>query len=204
MNWRTKVQRLEKNRVIDDIAFTVGLLLVAFLYAGAARADNDRPSVPPPTTQAQDQAQDQGQEQAQDQAQSQATTTTVSSGGGQGGGASNQLNMGGDRTTAVALGTTSLIPYGDVPACYLPARGAKRVQAVLWGGVQLGAIVQRDEKCMADLKIARAHELEVARVSADVERAAADRARADVERLLVIRQVCSEIATRELELCASK
>lgn len=92
------------------------------------------------------------------------------------------------RTTALAFGTSASIPYGDVPRCYLPARGFKRVRAGGWGAFDLGPVIERDEQCMDDLEAQRQHErdmleLELARLrqQAENDRIAMERMRAVME-----------------------
>ena len=116
---------------------------------------------------------------SQAQSQSQSVATTVTAGGGQGGGASNQLNMGGDRSTTVAIGNTAPIPLHDVPACYLPAKGIKRIRRVLFGAVDFDPRLVRDEACYADLVARRAHELAMIEAQAKLELARAERIKAE-------------------------
>ena len=119
------------------------------------------------------------QAQSQMQNANQANTQSVVAGGGQGGGASNHLNMGGDRSTTVAIGNTAPIPLHDVPACYLPAKGIKRIRRVLFGAVDFDPRLIRDEACYADLVARRAHELALLEAQAKLELARAERIKAE-------------------------
>jgi hypothetical protein len=122
----------------------------------------------------------------QSQSQSQANAQTVNAGGGQGGGASNQLAIEGDKTTTTAIGlsTTSPIPLAmagpTLPPCWLPTKA----RSYFFGAFAASSAYQRDPECVKDLEAQRAHEVALARSTAD--RAAE----------------CSEAARRELVACA--
>ncbi len=138
------------------------------------------------------------QAQSQMQNANQANTQSVVAGGGQGGGASNQLNMGGDRSTTVAIGNTAPIPLHDVPACYLPAKGIKRIRRVLFGVVDFDPRLVRDEACYADLVARRAHELALIEAQARLELARAERIKAENAK------GCEVQTERVLRECAAK
>lgn len=104
---------------------------------------------------------------------------SVVSGGGQGGGASNQLSMGGDRSTTVAIGNTAPIPLHAVPDCYLPAKGIKRIRRVLFGAVDFDPRLVRDPDCYADVVARRAYELAKIEAEAKLELARAERIKAE-------------------------
>jgi hypothetical protein len=167
MRW----SRSDTVRAIDGIAFTVGMLIPLF-WLDARATEKPTPPV----------------EQSQEQHQSQ----TVTAGGGQGGGASNQLAIGGDRSTAIAIGVPEARPHSDIPRCYLPGKGIKRVRGALWGVVQLDPVLVRDEQCMQDLSDERAHNVRMAELAVEAAKARAEQDRAALARMLAedCRQEC--------------
>lgn len=130
------------------------------LGAGAT----EKPSVPVPTNaQQQSQMQSQNQQQAQQQ-------------NAMGGTAANQFSA---KETVIGLATTAPAPLHATPACYLPAKGIRRVRQALFGVVTLDSRLVRDESCMDDLKIAREYELAKLEAETQLERARAERITAE-------------------------
>lgn len=85
-----------------------------------------------------------------------------------------------DRSTTIALASTSPNP-ATASGCYIPKRKFGRGWSALWGGVSVSAILERDEKCVAD-QIGE-HERYVVRLraEAELERARAERLRREIE-----------------------
>lgn len=96
-------------------------------------------------------------------------------------GGQSAVAVGGDRSTTVALGNTAPIPLHDTPACYLPAKGIKRIRRVLFGALDFDPRLMRDEGCYQELVARRAHELALIEAEAKLEQARAERIKAEAD-----------------------
>jgi hypothetical protein len=156
MRW----SRSDTVRAIDGIAFTVGMLIPLFWLDARA---TEKPTPPA--------------EQTQEQHQSQ----TVTAGGGQGGGASNQLAIGGDRSTAIGLAHGAPTP----PVCpngLVPGRGKSRGHGSPLYSIS-ATCEAPDEAQAAAIQGAREHELAIARLAVQAARAEAERDRVATDRI---------------------
>lgn len=155
--------------------FVYGLVLVTAFAAYAAFATEPKPAT---------------QQQAQEQS---AASSSVS-----GGGASSANLYSSERARTIAVGTTAPAPLHATPACYLPAKGVKRVRQALFGVVTLDPRLVRDEQCMNDVVAAREHELAVLQAQVRLEESRA-------RRLALEREgSCADVADRALAACVSK
>jgi len=98
-----------------------------------------------------------------------------------GGGQSSSNLYSSDESRAFAIGLESPIPYGATPECYVPGNGFKRGLSVALGVVQLSAVLERDEQCIADVQAARAHQERMATLRLETIRAQAEASKASTE-----------------------
>lgn len=112
---------------------------------------------------------------------------TANSGGGQ---SSANLYESTD-SLGLAFGNEAPIPYGATPECYVPGKGLKRAQGWVFGLVQLSAVLERDEQCIADVQATRAHQermatlrLETIRAQTEASKAATESYKASEQRAL--------------------
>jgi len=146
------------------------LILAAFLPSVALAAG--KPIVKEPVATPQQQSQSQSQSQSQQVAAEAAAKGQATSG-------DNYLGTSyQSRTTALAFGTTAPIPAAP-SECWFPKRKLGRGQSWLWGAAQLSAVLERDERCVEDLREQRQYELERLRLEAQLERARFERITAE-------------------------
>jgi hypothetical protein len=154
--------------LLNTLTFLVAVVLTVVLGVALVRSAH---ATEKPATQSQSQITNANQANAQ----------TVNAAGGQGGGASNQLSIGGDRSTAVALAHGAPIP-AQCPAGLVPGKRGKR--GLVAGLVALSAVcVPPTAEEAAAMQIARDHELALGRLAVDAARAEAERDRAASARI---------------------
>lgn len=98
-----------------------------------------------------------------------------------GGGASNANLYESTDSLGLAFGNEAPIPYGATPECYVPGRGLKRAQGWVFGLVQLSAVLERDEQCIADVQATRAHVERMATLRLETIRAQTEASKASTE-----------------------
>jgi len=117
-------------------------------------------------------------EQSQTQNQSQTAyggNGGIGTGGSAAGGAASSWN----EMTTVGIANTAPVPLHATPACYLPAKGIRRVRQALFGVVTLDSRLVRDADCMADLAAEREYKLKMLEAEANLERFRAARITAE-------------------------
>lgn len=167
-------------------------LLVILLPSLALATKPGKPPEPTPYVPSSTASQSASTSSATGSATAQADSTASGGAGGDAtaqGGASSSNALSGDsiaslsmedRSTTIALASTSPNPAA-ASGCYIPKRKFGRGWSALWGGVSVSAILERDEKCIAD-QIGE-HERYVVRLraEAELERARAERLRREIE-----------------------
>ena len=148
---------------------------------------------PTPTT---PDVQTQNQSQASTQSQSATQNQTVSSisGGGQGGGASNNFT---ERNTSIGVAMAAPIPIAP-HECWFPKKGWGRGHRLAFGLWEESAVLERDDKCVQDVKDQREYELAKLEAETQLEHARAARIAAETNRS------CAEQADRALAECIAK